>query len=119
MTFSKKLSNMKKEDFEELLESVKEAGQILRGEIQPSREFLVKVPNEKTKKEGFAVCVKTDDDGLLIPFKIYPAKISSTGHFGVIDEEGEAAVYPPDYFARIEISPEIALLINQKAVEFA
>jgi putative transcriptional regulator len=30
---------MKSEDFEELVESVKEAGRILRGEAKPSREF--------------------------------------------------------------------------------
>jgi putative transcriptional regulator len=31
---------MKKRDFEELLESVREAGRILRGEAKPSREFV-------------------------------------------------------------------------------
>ena len=30
---------MKQKDFEELIESVREAGRILRGEAQPSREF--------------------------------------------------------------------------------
>jgi putative transcriptional regulator len=30
---------MKRENFEELLESVREAGRILRGEVKPSREF--------------------------------------------------------------------------------
>lgn len=30
---------MKQKDFDELVESVKEAGRILRGEIKPSREF--------------------------------------------------------------------------------
>jgi len=30
---------MKRENFEELLESVREAGRILRGEAKPSREF--------------------------------------------------------------------------------
>lgn len=30
---------MKKEDFEELVESVREAGRILRGEAKPSRQF--------------------------------------------------------------------------------
>jgi putative transcriptional regulator len=31
---------MKRENFEELLESVREAGRILRGEAKPSREFV-------------------------------------------------------------------------------
>ena len=30
---------MKKQDFDELIESVREAGKILRGEAKPSREF--------------------------------------------------------------------------------
>jgi putative transcriptional regulator len=30
---------MKKTDFDELLESVREGGRILRGEVRPSREF--------------------------------------------------------------------------------
>lgn len=30
---------MKKQDFDELIESVREAGRILRGESKPSREF--------------------------------------------------------------------------------
>jgi putative transcriptional regulator len=30
---------MKKRDFDELIESVREAGQILRGEVKPSRVF--------------------------------------------------------------------------------
>jgi DNA-binding transcriptional regulator YiaG len=30
---------MKRENFEELIESVREAGRILRGEAKPSREF--------------------------------------------------------------------------------
>ena len=30
---------MKKEDFEELVESVREGGRILRGEVKPSRQF--------------------------------------------------------------------------------
>jgi len=30
---------MKQKDFDELVESVREAGRILRGEIKPSREF--------------------------------------------------------------------------------
>lgn len=31
---------MKRENFEELLDSVREAGRILRGEAKPSREFV-------------------------------------------------------------------------------
>ncbi|MEA2326208.1 MAG: hypothetical protein QOE68_1167 [Thermoanaerobaculia bacterium] len=32
---------MKQVDFDELIESVREAGEILRGEAEPSREFPV------------------------------------------------------------------------------
>lgn len=98
---------MKKEDFEGLLESVKEAGQILRGEKKPAREFFVEVPDIKpARQEGFALCIEADDD-LLIPAKIYRAWFLSGGRIRVIDESGEAAIYPPDFFIRVEFSTEV------------
>lgn len=99
---------MKKENFERLLESVKEASQISRGEIEPAREVWIEIPKTLCRETGFALCIKTDDPKLLVPAKIYQAKFSSTGHVGVIDEEGEAAVYPSDFFIQVEFPAEVA-----------
>ena len=44
---------MKQELFEELLESVREGGAILRGEAAPSRLFEVSVPNVRGIRESY------------------------------------------------------------------
>ncbi len=109
---------MKKKDFEGLLESVKEAGEILRGEREPSREFWIEVPDIKPQRnEGFALCVETDDVELLIPSKVYRAWFLSSGRIRIIDEAGEAAVYPPEFFMRVEFPSEVENVLEnlQKA----
>ncbi len=99
---------MKKENFEGLLGSVREAKQILRGEIKPAREFFVEIDASNMKKsEGYVLCVKTDDPKLLVVSKIYRARFSSNGKVGVFDEAGESAIYPSDFFIRIEIASEV------------
>ena len=46
---------MKKELFEELLESVREGGAILRGQKKPSRSFYVGEPNVRLLREGYGL----------------------------------------------------------------
>ena len=109
---------MTKENFEGLLESVKEAGQILRGEKKPSREFLIEVPDIKPpRKEGFALCVETDDIELLIPAKVYRVWFLRGGRSRVIDEAGEATIYPPEFFMQVEFPVEVKNVLEnlQKA----
>ena len=85
---------MNEKDFESLLKSVNEAGQILRGELKPTRAIQIKVSKlPSAKREGFALCLKSDEPDLLVPMKVYRVKFSSNGYIGVIDEEGEAAFY--------------------------
>ena len=104
---------MKKEDFERLKESVIEAGKMLRGEAQPSREFVHEVPESPAPTvKVLAVCVETDDPELLVPRKIY--EIEVTGEFArVIDEAGEAAVYPAQFFIPINLPAEVQEIIAQ------
>jgi hypothetical protein len=104
---------MKKEHFEGLKASVIEAGKILRGEAQPSREFVYEVPDSfPPPVKALAVCVETDDPELLIPRKIYEIEI--TGDFArVIDEAGEAAVYPARFFIPINLPAEVQEIIAQ------
>lgn len=109
---------MTKENFEGLLESVREAGQILRGEISPSREFQVEVLNPNfSPKEGYALCVKTDDEKLLIPCKIYQTRYTASGYVRIIDEEGEAAVYPVDFFIRLDLPVEVESVLENLQIE--
>ena len=104
---------MKKEDFEGLKESIIEAGKIHRGEIKPSREFVYEVPDSfPPPVKALAVCVETDDAKLLVPRKIY--EIEVTGEFArVVDEAGEAAVYPAQFFIPVNLPAEVQEIIAQ------
>ena len=44
---------MSRKLFDELLESVREGGAILRGEKEPSRVFSIEAPNVKRIREGY------------------------------------------------------------------
>ena len=109
---------MNEKDFESLLKSVNEAGQILRGELKPTRAIQIKVSKlPSAKREGFALCLKSDEPDLLVPMKVYRVKFSSNGYIGVIDEEGEAAFYPPEFFIKLDFSSEVENVLEnlQKA----
>lgn len=99
---------MKRENFEQLKESIVEAGKIMRGELSPSRETIFEVDTDIMEKpmETWAVCIETDDEQLLIPGKIYLVK-QLTGGFWVRDEEGEATLCPQEFFMPIKIPQKI------------
>ncbi len=100
---------MRKELFDELVESVKQGGAIMRGEAKPSREFhypSARTPHRRTRKQ-FAICINTDEPELLEPRKIYQVMVLADDLLKVIDEAGEAAVYPTDYFVLIDL-PRVA-----------
>lgn len=101
---------MKKSDFEGLLQSVREAGQIARGEISAAREFVIEPDAQVEPVAVFAVCVETDDPALLVPRKIYEVTLSGE-HARVIDEAGEAAVYPASFFFPITLPEEVAQVL--------
>ena len=70
------------------------------------RETWIKIPDTpKNKREtAFAACLKTDDEALLIPGKIYKIKLGGN-RACVIDEEGEVAIYPMNFFLVLSLSP--------------
>lgn len=76
----------------------------LPDDLTISRTTRVKVPKSiRPPRVAFAVCVKHDDERLLITGKVYKVTIVN-GLAAVIDEEGEAAVYPLDYFLVLSLS---------------
>lgn len=108
---------MSKERFERLRESVIEAGQVLRGERKPSREFTYQIevsPRGKGSSTEWAICVTTDEDAL-IPLKLYRIKYSKTGYVSVVDEEGEKLVCPATWFVPARLAPEV----RQQVAELA
>lgn len=68
------------------------------------RETRVKVPEVSNSETVFGVCLKTDDEKLLIPFKIYKIKLGGN-RACVIDEAGEVAIYPMDFFHILSLLP--------------
>lgn len=98
---------MEKELFDELIESIKEVGAIQRGEKKPSREFHFPSTERRELERRFAICVQTDDPELLQPRKVYEIDIYQNDLVRVIDEAGEAAIYPADHFVLIDLPPNV------------
>lgn len=104
---------MRKERFEQLLESVREGGAILRGEAEPSRIFHSSAAPQTRRNpdKSFAICVKTDDPELLIPNKIYQVTLLENDLLKVLDEADEAAIYSSDNFLLVSFPPEVEKLL--------
>lgn len=108
---------MSKERFERLRESVIEAGQVMRGNRQPSREITYEVEPSgrgKFRQTEWAICLTSDEDAL-VPLKLYRVKFSRTGHVSVVDDEGERLVCPARWFLRVRLAPEV----KQQVAELA
>ncbi|MCI0392913.1 MAG: hypothetical protein MOB07_29630 [Acidobacteria bacterium] len=108
---------MSKERFERLRQSIIEAGQAMRGEIEPSREFAYEVEVTKLRKDAatdWAICV-TDEDDELIPLKLYKIRFSKTGYVSVTDEEGERVVCPAHWFVPVRLAPEVRQIVADLA----
>jgi hypothetical protein len=68
---------------------------------------VISSSNSEETEEIFAVCLETDDTKLLVPFKIY--RVALRGEYArVIDERGEAAVYPKNFFLPLPLPAETA-----------
>jgi hypothetical protein len=106
---------MKKEDFEELLESAREAGAILRGEKQPARVFYHPTTAAAPPQEAFAICIETDDPELLHVRKLYQVQLLSGGSVALTDEAGETAIYPADHFILLELPREVEEVLSRVA----
>lgn len=77
-------------------------------------EYDLQTVNRKSRK-AFVICVKTDDEKLLIPRKVYEVSISNTDYVGVIDETGEKCIYPADFFVFLDLSPKASRLVTRAA----
>ncbi len=79
----------------------------MKKDLKPMRETKLKMPEKSPddSQEIFAVCLETDDRELLIPFKIYQIKPRGK-YVCVIDEKGEAAVYPKKFFLALHLPSE-------------
>ena len=105
---------MNPHNFQNLLDSIREAKQILRGERKAAREFVVEVPSKRTQTQSsYALCVQTDDPALLIPHKVYQVRFSQSGLVRVVDEAGETALYPEEFFLAVAFPKEVEQVLAQ------
>lgn len=104
---------MNKKDFEELKQSVIEVGLMMRGEIEPSREFIVEESKLKeADSESWAICLSKDDDEL-IPMKIYKVVFHNRlKKCTVVDESGETLVCPMEWFLPVAFPSKVAKVLN-------
>lgn len=85
------------------------------GEFEFTRETTVSIATRPKGEDVFAVCLETDDERLLVPMKIY--KIGLRGNkVRVIDEEGEVAIYPRDFFLVLSLAEETADLFEKHSL---
>ncbi len=61
----------------------------------------------------FAICLLTDDPELLIPLKIYQVEITDASYLKVMDESGDTADYPEEYFALVSFPQAIARRLRE------
>jgi hypothetical protein len=115
------MASMSKNKFNELLQSVKEAGMMESGDLLPEREFVIekKMRTDSPSVRAFAVCL-TDEDESLIPMKIYHVTVQpKLKTCTVKDENGETVVCPAEWFLPIEFPTKIERLLETKELALA
>jgi hypothetical protein len=96
---------MSKETFEHLKKNIIEAGQMMRGERTPSREFVHEVDDTPHNDEKvWAVCITNEDDALT-PLKLYEVRFVEN-MVSLHDDEGESLICPVEWFAPVNLAPE-------------
>lgn len=106
---------MNENRFEQLKASIIEAGMIMRGEMLPSREFVIeRAEPPKAQVEMWAVCLESDDSELLIPRKLYLVKFGETGVL-VRDENGENVFCDKEDFLPLPLAHEVEELLELAA----
>ena len=94
------------EAFERLENSIREAGKIMRGEVEPSRIFKIETTGfgdgEGTQKM-WAIYMEDEDDAL-VPGRIYEIEVyEGLSQILVKDEGGESLFCPKEWFAPIQV----------------
>ena len=102
------MAEMKQKDFDRLKASIIEAGKINRGETEPAQVTVLELSEaNRSETQAFAVCIDTDDRTLLIPRKLYPVTLYDNKFVRVVDEAGEATIYPASFFLPVSLAREV------------
>ncbi len=108
------MADMNEKNFNELKQSIIDAGLMMHGELQPSREFVFEKKSGKdvSEIENWAICVADEDDEL-IPLKIY--KVVFRPHLETVkvtDESGETLICPQSWFLPISFPPKVKKVLD-------
>ena len=103
---------MSEEIFNNLSDSLNEAGEILRGETKEFRQFSRTRPLAKKSSNLLAVCAVSDDDDL-IPGKLYRVQALPSGNFSLKDEIGETVICDASDFIVVEFQPAVEKRIRK------
>lgn len=112
---------MNKKDFDELLESIKEAGLMEKGEIKPSRELVVEKKSDVDQANftSFAICLTADDEEL-IPLKIYKVIFHPPHETCTVkDEAGETLACPIEWFLPVAFPESIEHVLEKTELALA
>lgn len=115
------MAAMNAENFNELLESVKEVGLMEKGELAPSREFAVErnLTENAANIKTFAICLSKEDEEL-IPLKIYHAVFHPRHKTCTVkDENNETLVCPIEWFLPIEFPKTVERLLEETELALA
>lgn len=115
------MAAMNENDFQELLDGVKEVGLIEKGELEPSREFATKnnLHNEPANRKVHAICISNEDDEL-IPLKIYSVVLHPQQRLCTVkDENSETLICPIDWFLPVEFPENIERTLEKVELALA
>ena len=103
---------MSEKVFNSLSASLREAGEILRGETKDFRQFAEPRPAKSKKVLALAICAVSDDEDL-VPAKLYSVCILPSGNITVKDESGETVICDPSDFILVEFKPAVERRIRK------
>ncbi|HEV7643647.1 MAG TPA: hypothetical protein VGO50_06830 [Pyrinomonadaceae bacterium] len=85
----------------------------MSNDLSFDREYTVEVADARNTSDDslFAVCIRSDDEKLLVPLKIYRIKLRGENIL-VVDEEGEASVYPESFFTPLKLGPILEKVLS-------
>jgi hypothetical protein len=103
---------MSEKVFKSIAGSLREAGEILRGETKDYRQFIKSRSSAGGPVSALAICAASDEDEL-IPGKLYTVNILPSGRITVRDESGETVICGPNDFILVEFQPDLERRIRK------
>lgn len=103
---------MSEKVFKSIAGSLREAGEILRGETKDFRQFVKTRPESAGSVSTLAICTVSDDDDL-ITGKLYNVNVLPSGKIAVRDESNEIVICDGADFILVEFQPAVERRIRK------